>query len=296
MKFRAHDTFFIRKGWLSKGLSHVYKDSSVFISKTQNPMDVFGIGNNMVKALRYWMQVTGLTKEPEKGKRVQEFTDFGELVFKYDRYIDETGTLLLLHYELASNEKDATAWYYFFNQFTFNEFTKEDFVREIQNYIQINNEDEVATRSLEDDFACILSTYQSRSKMGTTISPENNIDCPLGELNLIDTLDKKRKIYRKAIPSKELFDPWIIMAIISRWSEEHGNVKEVSLNDLLTSPCNIGRIFNLDTITMLDILYKTEKLGRIKINRTAGLDVVVLNDVPSYAACIEEYYKSAKAV
>ena len=296
MKFRAHDTFFIRKGWLSKGLSQVYKDGSVFISKTQNPMDVFGIGNNMVKALRYWMQVTGLTKEPEKGKRVQEFTDFGELVFKYDRYIDETGTLLLLHYELASNEKDATAWYYFFNQFTFNEFTKEDFVREIQNYIQINNEDEVATRSLEDDFACILSTYQSRSKMGTTISPENNIDCPLGELNLIDTLDKKRKIYRKAIPSKELFDPWIIMAIISRWSEKHGNVKEVSLNDLLTSPCNIGRIFNLDTITMLDILYKTEKLGRIKINRTAGLDVVVLNDVPSYAACIEEYYKSAKAV
>ena len=63
MKFRAHDTFFIRKGWLNKGVSQVKKNSSVFISKTQNPMDVFGIGNNMVKALRYWMQVTGLTKE-----------------------------------------------------------------------------------------------------------------------------------------------------------------------------------------------------------------------------------------
>lgn len=296
MKFRAHDTFFIRKGWLNKGVSQVKKNSSVFISKTQNPMDVFGIGNNMVKALRYWMQVTGLTKEPGKGKRVQEFTDFGKLVRDHDQYIDETGTLLLLHYELASNKDDATAWYFFFNEFTYNEFTKEDFVREIQNFIQMNNEAEVATRSLEDDFACILSTYQSRSKTGTTMSPENNIDCPLGELNLIDVLDKKRKIYRKAIPSKELFDPWIVMAIISKWSEKHGNVKEVSLNDLLSSPCNIGRIYNLDTITMLDILYKTEKLGRIKINRTAGLDVVVLNDVPSYAECIEEYYKSIKAV
>ena len=282
MKFRAHDTFFIRKGWLNKGLSQVRRDSSVFISKTQNPMDVFGIGNNMVKALRYWMQVTGLTKEPEKGKRVQEFTDFGRLVFENDRYIDETGTLLLLQYELASNKDEATAWYFFFNEFTFNEFTREDFVRELQNFIQMNNEDEVATRSLEDDFACILNTYQSRSKTGATISPENNIDCPLGELNLIDVLDKKRKIYRKAIPSKELFDPWIIMAVISKWSEKHGNIKEVSLNDLLSSPCNIGKIFNLDTITMLDILYKTEKLGRIKINRTAGLDVVVLNDIPTY--------------
>ena len=296
MKFRAHDTFFIRKGWLNKGLSQVRRDSSVFISKTQNPMDVFGIGNNMVKALRYWMQVTGLTKEPEKGKRVQEFTDFGKLVFENDRYIDETGTLLLLHYELASNKDDATAWYFFFNEFTFNEFTKEDFVREIQNFIQMNNEDEVATRSLEDDFACILNTYQSRTKIGASISPENNIDCPLGELNLIDVLDKKRKIYRKAIPSKELFDPWIVMAVISKWSEKHGNVKEVSLNDLLSSPCNIGKIFNLDTITMLDILYKTEKLGRIKINRTAGLDVVVLNDVPTYKECIAEYYRNIKAV
>lgn len=296
MKFRAHDTFFIRKGWLNKGLSQVRRDSSVFISKTQNPMDVFGIGNNMVKALRYWMQVTGLTKEPEKGKRVQEFTDFGRLVFENDRYIDETGTLLLLQYELASNKDDATAWYFFFNEFTFNEFTREDFVREIQNFIQMNNEDEVATRSLEDDFACILSTYQSRSKTGATISPENNIDCPLGELNLIDVLDKKRKIYRKAIPSKELFDPWIVMAVISKWSKKHGNIKEVSLNDLLSSPCNIGKIFNLDTITMLDILYKTEKLGRIKINRTAGLDVVVLNDVPTYEECIAEYYRNIKAV
>jgi len=296
MKFRAHDTFFIRKGWLNKGLSQVKRDGSVFISKTQNPMDVFGIGNNMVKALRYWMQVTGLTEEPEKGKRVQEITDFGKLVFENDRYIDETGTLLLLHYKLATNEKDATAWYYFFNKFTFNEFTKEDFVREIQNYIQMSNEDEVAIRSLEDDFACILSTYQSRSKSGTPVSPENNIDCPLGELGLIDVLDKKEKKYRKATPSKELFDPWIVMAVISKWSKDNGNVKEVTLNDLLMSPRNIGRVFNLDTITMLDILYKTEKLGRIKINRTAGLDVVVLNDVPSFEDCIAEYYKGIKAV
>ena len=51
MKFRAHDTFFIRKGWLNKGLSQVKRDGSVFISKTQNPMDVFGIGNNIRKAL-----------------------------------------------------------------------------------------------------------------------------------------------------------------------------------------------------------------------------------------------------
>lgn len=51
MKFRVHDTFFIRKGWLAKGLRNVKKSPDVFVSRTENPMDVLGIGSNMVKAL-----------------------------------------------------------------------------------------------------------------------------------------------------------------------------------------------------------------------------------------------------
>ena len=35
MKFRAHDTFFIRKGWLSKGMKHVYKNPLVFVDKEE---------------------------------------------------------------------------------------------------------------------------------------------------------------------------------------------------------------------------------------------------------------------
>ena len=33
MKFRAHDTFAIRKGWLNKGLRNIQKAPDVFISK-----------------------------------------------------------------------------------------------------------------------------------------------------------------------------------------------------------------------------------------------------------------------
>lgn len=38
MKFRAHDTFFIRKGWLSKGMKYVQKKPDVFVAKDENPM------------------------------------------------------------------------------------------------------------------------------------------------------------------------------------------------------------------------------------------------------------------
>ena len=103
MKFRAHDTFFIRKGWLSKGMKYVQQKPDVFVDRAENPMDVLGIGSNMVKALRYWLQAVGLTTEPRIGRRNQVFTELGNQIFAYDRYIEEIGTLQLLHYKLASN-------------------------------------------------------------------------------------------------------------------------------------------------------------------------------------------------
>lgn len=289
MKFRAHDTFFIRKGWLSKGMKHVKEDEDVFISKKDSPMEVLGIGSNMVKALRYWMQAVGLTSEPRHGHRPQSFTALGESVFAQDRYIEELGTLCLLHYKLVTNQEDATSWYYFFNEFTMTEFTKEDFVVALQNYVRMKEEQTaVAVRSLNDDFACIINTYLPRYKAhANRVSPENNIDCPLGELGLIDVLNKEKKIYKKAIPVPEILDPWVVLAVITDQAVDR---YEISLNELLTAPCNIGRVFNLDAITMLDVLYRIEKLGEIKIIRTAGLDVVRMMHRRTFQQCVDLYY------
>lgn len=289
MRFRAHETFFIRKGWLNKGMKYVHNKPDIFVDKSENPMDVLGIGSNMVKALRYWLQAVGLTEEPRSGKRLQAFTPLGTSIYQNDRYIEEIGTLYLLHYKLASNFQDATAWYYFFNEFSMIEFSKEDFVASLQNYVMIHEESApVAIRSLNDDFNCIISTYLPRYKSNPAkVSPENNIDCPFGELGLIDILNKEKKIYKKSIPAADSFNPWVILAIIS--DQAKGRI-EISLNELLTSSCNIGRIFNLDAITMLDILHKVEKLGEIKIIRTAGLDIIRLNNQRTFQECVDIYY------
>lgn len=290
MKFRAHDTFFIRKGWLSKGMKYVHSKPDVFISRNENPMDVLGIGANMVKALRYWLQAVGLTFEPNSGKRVQHFTTLGESIFKNDRYIEELGTLFILHYRLASNFSEATAWYLFFNEFSMTEFTRDDFVEFLQRRIRMEGSDEtVAIRSLNDDFSCIINTYLPRYKSSPNrIAPESNIDCPFGELGLIDFVSKEKKTYKKATPSSEV-NPWIILAVILDQSKSS---KEVSLNELLTAPNNIGRIFNLDAITMLDVLYQIEKINMVKINRTAGLDVIQILTDYQFQDCVDAYYDS----
>ena len=94
MKFRAHETFFIRKGWISKGMKAIHNDPNAFISKERNPMDTLGIGSNMVKSMRFWMQAVGITEEPSRGRRSQTFTPLGEKIYQHDRYIEEIGNYI----------------------------------------------------------------------------------------------------------------------------------------------------------------------------------------------------------
>ena len=296
MKFRAHDTFYIRKGWLDKGMKYIKSKPNLFIDKDENPMDVLGIGSNMVKALRYWLQAVGVIQESNcSGKRLQTFTPIGTYVFKYDRYIEELGTLHLLQYKLATNKDEATAWYYFFNEFNMNQFTKEDFIRDLENYIKMIDSDlSVAYRSLSDDFICIMNTYLAKYKLyAQKYSPENNLECPLSELGLIDFVNKEKKIYKKVVPSAKSFNPWVIMAIIA---DNANGAIEISLNELLFGKCNIGKVFNLDAVTMLDILYKIEQYGELKIIRTAGLDVVQLTQTKPFEYYIEKYYSSIESI
>ncbi len=291
MRFRAHDTFFIRKGWLSKGMRCVSIKSDVFISRDENPMDALGIGANMVKALRYWLQVVGLTVEPTKGKRIQRFTDLGNLIYHHDTYIEELGTLCLLQYCLASQENEATAWYFFFNEFSMSEFSREDFVSALQKYIKMrDSETDYAIRSLNEDFQCIINTYLPRYKSNPAkVSPENNIDCPFGELGLVDILNKRKKTYKKSTPSSDMLNPYVMLAVIVK--NANGR-KEISLNELLSAPKNIGKVYNLDSITMLDVLYRIERMGLIKINRTAGLDVITIQEDLDFYECVKRFYAS----
>lgn len=289
MKFRGHETFFLRKGWLNKGLKNVDKDPFVFMGTNGNPMDILGIGSNMVKSLRYWLQAFMLTSEPKSGRRMQTFTDLGELIFKNDPYTEEIGTLCLLHYTLASNLDLATAWFFLFNEFKLTEFTRDDFVLHISNYLRLQDI-QVSSRSLEDDFNCIINTYISRSKSNPKkVSAESNIDCPLGEMGLIDFANKKKKIYKRRKIKSDSLPLLIALAIIM---DQANGSNEIKIASIQNDTKSIGKIFNLDIIALTGLLYKLELYGYIKVIRTAGLDVIKIISEMTFIQCVDEYYNS----
>ncbi len=299
MKYRGHETFSIRKNWLAKGIQSVAENPSIFTDKTQNPMDALGIGRNMVLSLRYWLKAVGLTEEKrnsESKKTETIFTEFGKIVAENDKLCEEAGTLWLLHYFLATNFENATSWYFFFNEFNLSEFSKDDFMLALQNFARING-GQTALRSLEDDFECITNTYISRFKTSSEIDPEDNIECPFTELGLLDFVDKNKKLYRKIIPPKQNIPPLIFLAVLYREVPKivrNDNTFELPLSTVQNEKCFPGKIFNLDTITLMDILSELENKNLVKVVRTAGLDVVQISTEKNFLSCVNDYYAELK--
>ena len=290
MKFRGHETFAIRKGWLNKGMKNIKLNPGVFLGDAGNPMDVLGIGSNMVKSLRYWMQATNIAKEPASGHRNQTLANLGSIIDEYDPYFEEIGSLDLIHYELSSNKDNATAWYVFFNEFSYTEFTEDDFHSSIKKYVRMNTDKDLPSeRSISDDYKCIINTYYQKHT-SEKINPEDNIGSPLTELGLIDFLYNKsgNRYYKKVMIKETLLPDLIALAIILKNSN---GSKELKISNLLNEHKSLGKAFNLDMVRIINILYRLEKKNYVKVIRTAGLDVVQILTDMDYDECIREYYK-----
>ena len=288
MKFRGHETFTIRKGWLNKGLKNIMKEPGVFLGDGGNPMDILGIGANMVKSLRYWLTATQLTSEPTFGHRVQSMTEQGRIIFENDPYFEEGGTLALIHYFLASNEDNATAWYIFFNHFEYKEFSEDDFHSSVKKYVRMNSDKELPSeRSISDDFKAIVGTYYTKPGI---INPEDNLECPFAALGLVDFIYNKNgeRIYKKTAVKETYLPDLVALSIILKNSESQ---KEIKISSILKNENSLGKIFNLDIIRLMNTLYRLEAKGYIKVIRTAGLDVIQVITDMDYLDCIRHYYE-----
>ncbi len=283
MKIRAHETFCIRKGWLHKGVKNIANYPRLFTDKDLNPCDILGIGTNMVKSLRYWMNAVGIMEEVNNGNlRIQRLTQFGSIIDRYDRYYEEDGTSWAIHYMLAKNKDQATAWYWFFNVFKLNSCDKALFIKELGEYLHAEYNYDCSESMLGDEFDCIIKTYFAKEK---NASPENTNVCPLTELHLIEQTEHKD--YKKCVPDKDSLHPLIVFGAICDWA----NSDEILISDLMSKEGSIVKIFNLDRAMCFFYLEQLNKLGYISINRTAGLDVIKIKNKLTFNEALILYYR-----
>lgn len=277
IKLQGHEKFALREGWINKALELLPSYSDVFTRK--DATDLFGIGSNMVKSLRYWMRAFGLTNTGGT-----ELSAIGKLIAKYDPYLEKTFSLWIMHSYIAKNMEDATTWYMFFNRCDADDLDKTEIesilLREIRKYAAGISFSE---KSLSNDIDVLLSMY---SKSKEKCDPEDKSISPFSQLTLLKKIDGR---YIKSHPSKaQLTEDVILYELASRNIGEEG----ISIEKLLFDENGLINIFNLTAVMANDYLDRLDASGYVRVDRTAGIDMIYpIKDLDSLQV-IEDYYKN----
>lgn len=264
IKLKGNESFSIREGWLTKGIFEVKNNPRVFSQSELT--DILGMGSNMVKSLKYWLQTANLIKEFKKNE--YELSELGQLVYIYDPYLEDRFTLYFIHLNIVTNCEKAYIWNLFFNKCNFQEFSKKDLVEQIEYLLDTDNL-EYNEKMLVDEISVLLKTYVDDEKGGT---PENNFTCPLAELSLVNKIGKDKYIKEKP-QMNELNELIVYYCILNQLQEKDA----INIDDLLKENNSVGKLLNLDKMLLNEYLEILKRKGFIRINRTAGLNMVYTN-------------------
>ncbi len=276
MPFGKHETFYLRDGWLSKGLASIVQNPRIFREKDA-PVQL-GIGRNMVRSLGFWMLATGLAERVKDEQRVlvHRLTPFGRMVWEHDPYLEDEGTLWLIHYHLACSREQATTWYWFFNHFAPTLFDKETFLSELGQWVIAQADGQsVSPRTLERDFQVLLRTYLPGERRR---SPEDTLESPLSRLGLLASLDKTT--YRLCRPPTGRIPPLVMLyVLLHKRPGEPYTKSSISLLQALREPMSVGRVFNLSAAALIELLQRLEREHpeyAVRLVRAGGLDQLQL--------------------
>lgn len=291
VRLKGNESFNFREGWLRKGMRCVEQYPDIF--SRDDVMERLGVGSKMVKSIKFWLLATGLCEEKieKNAHRFYLTKDFGQIVNKYDKYFDDIATLFFIHYKLVSNDKYCIVWNLFFNEYSGENFLKEDMINACKEFLNMRmQEGTTYSDSLfEDDCASVIRMYSPAINKD---DPEESLGCPLSELGLLQKSVERKNAFIKSSPVKGSLDILVILFVmLSNLSKDK---IAVSIDDLLTAPNNIGRVFNLNRIQVNEYIDQLRAAGYITINRTAGLDMVYFEKMMTPEEVMRKYYISVQ--
>jgi len=292
--FGRHETFALRYGWLTKGFDAVVEDSKVFISDESTV--TLGVGKNMVSSIRYWSQAAGIIESDGDGGFVP--TELGESIFGekdgYDPYLEDEGTIWLIHWLLVSNPELATSWYWFFNHFHKREFTSEECATALKDFVKKYIYSKVAAGTLQHDAKLIMRMY-ARSKGNGRTPLEEALDSPLSILGLVSQSPGGRA-YRSHSDERKNLPLGIFGYAVVECMKGLG-IEQIPVEDLMYSKSDVavpGAAFRL---TENALIFMLERLAQelpvtFELRETAGIhQFYIIDDVES-ADLLEFHYVS----
>ena len=259
--FARHETFHPRYGWFRKAYAAAAEDPFVF-RRADAPV-ILGVGKNMVRAIRFWgLAAKLIVEDPAAANRRAPGmipTRRGHALFGergWDRYMEDPGTLWLLHWLLLAPPSRLPVWWLAFNEFGAVEFTEEELEAAVSAQLEASTWGAPHRSSIHKDVTALLRTYAPPERTNRR-SIDDVLDCPLRDLNLVGRSTATDR-FRFTLGAKAALPPAVAAYAVLDWVARSGTGgNTVTLSRLAHEPGSVGRAFKLDESDLLAILEET---------------------------------------
>ena len=266
LRFSGHETFHCRHFWLKKGFDFInqgldFKEPEVVVN--------LGVGKNMVSSIQFWLTAFNIANNGET-------SEFANQVFSnngFDQYLENNGSLWLLHYFLL--KKDYASLY----RLTFIDFRKtrisaefnEEQIVDFITKLNIRNGLKISSKSIENDVKVLIRNYVPLYKSGSK-SLEDDFSSLLINLDLITKFNGSfingSQEFRFLYDSKNNLPELVLLFAIM---DTYENQMSISVNDLQVEVSDLflcnreGTEFKLNQLQEQGYLVYKDDAGRKEI-------------------------------
>ena len=186
-RFSGHETFACRFAWLPKAVRLIARDPAA-LANDETAILELGLGKNMVKALRFWLEAFDVATARSGAWGL---LPFGEAIFGpegLDPFLERVETQWLLHWQLSTDaQQPLFAWRHIFFRRMRPDFTRSEILAEMRSEGERLGYEHSDVTLLQHADA-FLHTYLGSLNSS---SPEDTLDGPLVDLGLVQRLGRR---------------------------------------------------------------------------------------------------------
>ncbi len=291
-RFSGHESFACRYGWLPKFYDLLVRRPDL-LRQDEEVMVALGIGRNMVKSVRFWAQAFGLMDDSPRTPPTP--TAFARWLLDPQRgedpYLEDVGSLWLLHWRLAATANLA-AWEVAFFEIPEREILRRFLLQRVERRAA-ELEKKLSATTIRQHVDIFLSCYATPwVTQGQTV--EESLGCPLQELGLVRLSpagDRDELIEFARGPWRHLSPITFLRILLDYWQLRAPHDKTIAVRALVTDFASPGLTLRLDEGSLWQLLQAAEKAsgGIVQLTDSIERRAVVLQtaDVQRAKAVIE---------
>ena len=271
-QFSGHETFPLRLLWLRKAYDAVCQyEGDAPRSLFADPESIirFGVGRNMVTAIRHWALACDVIYEQEGCYRPAALGDFLFGKDGRDPFIERAATSWLVHWLIAGHAERTTTWYWAFNYLTSQSFDRDALAKPILAFCKERKRERTTAMTIKRDVECFVRSYVPRTDSKFS---DDMMEPLLAELGLIRPAGPKTFTFCRG-PKRGLPDGVFHFALLEFWKGYAPDSKTLAVEVVSYEPGSPGRVFKLDEHSLAERLARIEEAsgGAFIWTDTAGV-------------------------